>query len=95
MCNSDGVNMGVWGEGFHQEVILELILKRSNLSDGKRHFRQASAEAGGGKTYSSGSCKVRLRSGYLWGDAWMRLERSWARSWRSGNLHMLRRAVDS
>lgn len=42
-----GCEPGGFREDFHQEVILELILKHSSLSDGSKHFRQASAEAGG------------------------------------------------
>lgn len=34
-------------EGFHQEVICELILKHRDLTDGKRHFAGTRVKAGG------------------------------------------------
>lgn len=68
MCISDGVNMGISEEGFHQEVILELILKCSHSTDGKRHFRQTSAKAGGKQDCGvlrelSGEIRVRVPVG--------------------------------
>ena len=70
--------------GIPRKVILELLLMYWNWRWKKVLGRQVQRQKANKMEVSSGSSKVHVGSEYLWGDDWVRLERSQATYWKSG-----------